>query len=147
FFRAQDKGVLASSLYVAMTRARSILTLFAHRNSHVHARKIFKAVEDCLDCLQDRPEIDVSISQQDDVEDVLQWVGEEHRRWLQRTWSEKKISQEPIFSQSGELIAEPLFWYREQGVIHACFGKEVLSQRAIQKLDDFGVKIVRVGRV
>ncbi|MCU0710564.1 MAG: AAA domain-containing protein, partial [Pirellula sp.] len=33
FFRAQDKGVLASSLYVAMTRARSILTLFAHRNS------------------------------------------------------------------------------------------------------------------
>jgi hypothetical protein len=145
FFRAYDKGVLASSLYVAMTRARSILTMFAHRNSNVHARKIFKAIEDCLDCLQEKPEIDVEISPQDDLVDLLQWVGEENRRWLQRIWSEKQISQEPIFAENGELIAEPLFWFRENSVVYACFGKEVLSTRAIQKLVDFGVRILPIG--
>ncbi|MCU0721388.1 MAG: AAA domain-containing protein, partial [Pirellula sp.] len=145
FFRAQDKGVLASSLYVAMTRARSILTMFAHRNANVHARTIFKAIEDCLDCLQDRPEIDVEISPNDDLADLLQWVGTENRRWLQRIWSEKQISQEPIFAANGELIAEPLFWFRDAGVVYACFGNEVLPKRTMQKLVDFGVRILPLG--
>ncbi|MCU0721261.1 MAG: AAA family ATPase, partial [Pirellula sp.] len=145
FFRAHDKGVLASSLYVAMTRARSILTMFAHRNSNVHARKIFKAIDDCLDCLQDRPEIDVEISPHDDMADLLQWVGPENQRWLQRIWSEKQISQEPIFSANGELIAEPLFWFRENSFVYACFGNEVLTKRAMQKLVDFGVRILPIG--
>ncbi|MFN8740319.1 MAG: AAA domain-containing protein [Pirellula sp.] len=144
FFRAQDKGVLASSLYVAMTRARSILTLFAHRNSNPNAKRIFKAVEDCLDCLEARPAIDAEISPQDDLEDVLLWIGEENRRWLERIWLEKEVSQEPIFAENGELIAEPLFWFREHGVIHACFGREVLSTRALQKVEDYGVKILNV---
>jgi hypothetical protein len=144
FFRAQDKGVLASSLYVAMTRARSILTLFAHRNSNPNAKRIFKAVEDCLDCLDAKPVIDAEISPQDDLEDVLLWIGEENRRWLERIWLEKQVSQEPIFADNGELIAEPLFWFREHGVIHACFGREVLSTRSLQKVEDYGVKILNV---
>ncbi len=127
-----------------MTRARSILTLFAHRNSSLYARQISKAVEDCLDYMQDRPVIDADVSSQDDLEDVLQWLGESNRRWLQRIWAEKSISQEPIFSESGELIAEPLFWFRENDAIHACFAKESLSQRAIQRMEDYGVKIIPI---
>jgi hypothetical protein len=118
--------------------------LFAHRNSNPNAKRIFKAVEDCLDCLEARPAIDAEISPQDDLEDVLLWIGEENRRWLERIWLEKEVSQEPIFAENGELIAEPLFWFREHGVIHACFGREVLSTRALQKVEDYGVKILNV---
>lgn len=145
FFRAQDKGVLASSLYVAMTRARSILTMFAHRSSNPYAKTIYNAIEECLDCLQDRPAIDNDISPQDDFAEILHWIGEKNRRWLQQIWSENKISQEPIFAPDGELIAEPLFWFEQDGAIYACFGDEILSKRAMHRLTDFGVRIMPIG--
>jgi superfamily I DNA/RNA helicase len=145
FFRAQDKGVLASSLYVAMTRARSILTMFSHRSSNPYAKTISKAIEDCLDCLQDKPVIDTEISPQDDFLEILQWIGEGNRRWLQQIWSENKISQEPIFAPDGELIAEPLFWFLQNSVIFACFGNEVLTNRAMQRLTDFSIRILPIG--
>ncbi|XZE21134.1 AAA domain-containing protein [Pirellulaceae bacterium SH449] len=146
FFRAQDKGVLASSLYVAMTRARSILTLFAHRNANPQAMKIFRAVELCLNCLQETSQIDSESSQQDDMEDILQIIGSEHRKWLQRVWAGHLISHEPITDQNGQIIAEPLFWYRDIGRIYACFGKEPLPQRVLQELEDRSVVILTIGR-
>jgi hypothetical protein len=145
FFRAQDKGVLASSLYVAMTRARSILTMFAHRSSNPYAKTIFNAIEQSLDCLQYRPAIDTEISPQDDMAEILQWIGEKNRRWLQQLWSENKVSQEPIFAPNGELIAEPLFWFQQSDAIYACFGDEILGKRAMHRLTDFGIRILPRG--
>lgn len=145
YYRAKGKGVLANNLYVAMTRARSILTLFAHNSTHPNAKQIFKAVETCLDCLYDRPRVDSIISPQDDVEDLVALLGEQHRKWLHGVWANYRPSQEPILTQNKELVAEPLFWLKHGGEIHACFGDQLPKKRTLQKLEDHRIRILQVG--
>lgn len=146
YYRAKGKGVLANNLYVAMTRARSILTLFAHNSTHSDAKLIFAAVETCLDCICERPKVDSQISPQDDIEDLVEVVGEKHRKWLHGIWSKYRPSQEPILTQNKELIAEPLFWFKYEGQVYACFGDKPPKQRIMQKLEDHGVDILKVGQ-
>lgn len=146
YYRAKGKGVLANNLYVAMTRARSILTLFAHNSTQPEAKLIFQAVETCLDCLYERPTVDSMISPQDDLEDLVGVIGEKHRKWLYGIWSKFRPSQEPILTQAKELIAEPLFWFKHGSKVLACFGEKLPKQRVLQKLEDHGVSILTLGQ-
>jgi KaiC/GvpD/RAD55 family RecA-like ATPase len=146
YYRAKGKGVLANNLYVAMTRARSILTLFAHRSSHPDAKTIFNAIDSCLDCLYERPPVDSTISPQDDLVDLLEIVGEKHRKWLYNLWSNHRPSQEPLLTKNGELIAEPLFWLKHEASVLACFGDKLPKQRTMQKLEDHGIAVLALGQ-
>ena len=145
-YTANEVGILANNLYVAMTRARSILTLFGQRMSNQHARKLYPIIEECLDNLHERPVIDNDISPQDDVVDLLAVIGNEHRKWLFDLWNRFGLSQEPLATKNGEVIAEPLFRFKANGKFYACFGNETPRQRAIQRLHDFGVSVVAVGQ-
>lgn len=145
-YRANEKGILANNLYVAMTRARSILTLFSQRMGNRDAKQLYAVIEDCLDNIHERPQIDSEISPQDDLVDVLDIIGDEHRKWLVSLWGGHRVSQEPLLTKGGEVIAEPLFWFKANGKAYACFGLETPRQRVVQKLDDFGVSILEVGQ-
>ena len=66
-FVAKEKGILASSLYVAKTRARSILTLFTYtKKSDSKGHEIQSILRQCLDALEEKPKVDTEISNQDD---------------------------------------------------------------------------------
>lgn len=145
-YTANDVGVLASNLYVAMTRARSILTLFAQRMNNQHAKKLYGVIQECLDSLHERPTIETEISPQDDLVDVLAIIGNEHRKWLAELWNRHDVSQEPLVAVDGELIAEPLFWFTRNGKQFVCFGNEVPRQRVLQRLQDFGATLLAAGQ-
>ncbi len=144
-YMAKGKGVLANSLYVAMTRARSILTLFSQTMVSPDARTLYRILDDCLANLTEHPLVESETSALDDLHEMLNLVGKEHRRWLWSIWNKFNVSQEPLISSSGEVIAEPLFWFKADDHVHACFGTELPRQRVLQRLEDLGVELLRVG--
>lgn len=144
-FKAKEVGILARNLYVAMTRARSILTIFAHRSTNSESQTLFRAIETCLDYLHNHPRLDSHTSIHDDITDILDIIGEEHRKWLQGLWSQYELSQEPLLTEDNELIAEPLFWLKHDGKIIACFGNKIPRQRTIENLVDQGIGVLKVG--
>ena len=144
-YKAQDKGVLANNLYVAMTRARSVLALFSQRMNDPNAKKLYQVIEDCLGHLEEAPEVDFEISPQDDIVEILEQIGSEHRKWLLDLWNKVKVVQEPLMTKAGEVIAEPLFRFRIGNQTYACFGVELPRKRVLQRLEDFGVKSIIAG--
>ncbi len=145
-YRAKERGILANNLYVAMTRARSILSLFGQRLPHPDAQTICRVIEATLDNLHERPSVEGEISSLDDLADLLQLIGEGQRKWLTGLWSRYRVSQEPLVAKTGEIIAEPLFWFEAAGKCYACFGNEAPRQRVAQRLVDFGVWLLGVGQ-
>ncbi len=144
-YTAKEKGVLANNLYVAMTRARSILTLFSQTMNNRHAKEFYETIEECLDNLHERPKVESEISPQDDLVDILNIIGNEQRKWLVALWNQHKITQEPLLTTKGELVAEPLFWFKSGDKVYACFGKSAPRQRIVQRLEDFGISLLQVG--
>lgn len=146
-YTANEVGILANNLYVAMTRARSILTVFTQKMGNQHARHLYEVLEDCLGNLCDRPEVEDEISIQDDLTDILEIIGHDQRKWLTDLWTRFEIEQEPLVSDDGELIAEPLFWFRDGDQILVCFGPKAPRQRTVQRLEDAGVILLEPGQV
>lgn len=145
-YTAIDKGVLANNLYVAMTRARSILTLFAQRMKTTDAETLYKVIEDCLGNLEERPRIEADASLQDDLVAILDCLGNQHRKWLVDLWNRHGISQEPLTTKGGEIVAEPLFRFRVGKIHYACFGTEMPRQRIRQRLEDCGIQLLEPGQ-
>ncbi len=145
-YMAKGKSVLANSLYVAMTRARSILTLFSQKVVSPDAKTLCRVLDDCLANLTEHPLVESETSVLDDLHEMLNLIGNDHRKWLWRIWNTFRVSQEPLISPSGEVIAEPLFWFKADDHVHACFGTELPRQRVLQRLEDFGVELLRAGQ-
>ena len=146
-FVAKEKGILAHSLYVAMTRARSILALFTcSKKSETEGHQIQSVLRHCLDALEEKPQVETTVSNLDDFVEILDLIGHTHRKWLQDLWRTVQIRQEPIVTKNGEVIAEPIFWFTNpEKKSFACFGNAKLSNRILQRLEDFGVDVLIVG--
>lgn len=144
-YRAKEKGVLANNLYVAMTRARSVLTLFSHSSDEPQALALKAAIDGCLDCLYDTPEVDAPSNRFDDFHEILELIGFEHSNWLQGLFKRYSILQEPLMTSAGELIAEPLFTVRAGGQTYSCFGAKPPNTPLLQKLELYGVKVIVAG--
>jgi hypothetical protein len=144
-FKAQTTGILANNLYVAMTRARSVLTLFSQSMNDARAKKLCSVIEDCLGYLEEAPSVAFEISPQDDIVEILDLIGSEHRKWLIDLWSKVKVSQEPLMTKTGEVIAEPMFSFRLGKQSYACFGNELPRKRIMQRLEDFEIRAIIAG--
>ena len=146
-FVAKEKGVLAHSLYVAMTRARSILSLFTcSKKSDTDGHEIQSVLRQCLDALEELPQVETEISNQDDLVEILDIIGHDNRKWLHDLWRTFPIKQEPIVTKNGEVVAEPIFWFtNKQKKPIACFGNTLPSKRTSQRLEDFGIDVLQVG--
>lgn len=143
-----DREILANNLYVAMTRARSLLAIFAYRqnNPGAQANQLLTTLEQCLDCLLESPKIEKEVSNLEDFEDVLERLGNEHRLWLKSLWKRYQIQQEPIIASNGEILGEPLFWFDAEDRRIACFGKEKPGSHTAFKLEDSGIEVIYPGQ-
>ena len=141
-FQAEGR-ILARPLYVAMTRARSVLSLYGRVSDQPAERAILTAIEECLDALVQHPEVDSAARLSDEFEDILLAIGVEHRDWLERLRSAHRLVHEPMLSSTGAILCEPLFWYESGGRRFACFPQErPPSQRVQHDLSDAGVVIL-----
>ena len=136
---------LAQALYVAMTRARSILSVFGKASQKDGEREILGAMEACFDALNDLPAVEPALSESDEFDDLLRSVGTEHGAWLRSILDGQRLVQEPMLGGDGSILCEPLFWYELGGRRFACFPKDKPSQRVRNALDDAGVVILRPG--
>jgi hypothetical protein len=71
---------------------------------------------------------------------------DEHKKWLEDICSTRWVEQEPIISDTGELLAEPLFWFKDDERVYACFGKTEPSTYTLHKLEDAGIKVFSPGQ-
>jgi hypothetical protein len=78
------------------------------------------------------PSVDMTVSIQDDLNDILDHIGTENRAWLIDLWKRFEIRQEPIVSAVGTVLAEPLFWFQHADQRIACFAANVPQS----KMDD-----------
>lgn len=138
--------ILASNLYVAMTRARSLLAVYGVREGSAASHTLSDTIFTCVETMNSTPDVEIPTSIQDDLNGILDRIGHEHRKWLVNLWKRYEIRQEPITDGVGEVLAEPLFWFPREDTVIAFFGKEKPSLEAIQKLQDMGISLLEVGR-
>jgi len=123
---------LANNLYVAMTRARSMLSIFAYARSNPkdESRRILAVMEQCLNVMADRPTVDKEISKIDEFEDVLlrlaASIGPGLRKSGKSTRSSKTCYFRPMasawpsrFSGTWKRQGVCLFWQRTAWGVHS----------------------------
>lgn len=153
-FTARREGPLAKVLYVALTRARSVLALSATRPSpQSEGARVVAAVEQALDALYERPAVEAAASPLDERAELLALLGPGRGAWLDALLARHALIQEPLVSAAGELLAEPLFWLRRSaGALFAGAGEEVVAcfleppgARVRERLDAEGVRVIAPG--
>ena len=145
-FVTGEGQILANSLYVAMTRARSLLAIYGSHTGSTASRRLMETMSDCVVMQHAAPTIDASSSIQDDLIDILKRIGPEHRPWLVNLWKSHQIHQEPILNDSGRIIADPLFWFEHNGFKWACFESGTAGNEAIaESLAAHLIRILRPG--
>lgn len=141
-----EKEILPHHLYVAMTRARSLLAVFAWARSDENTKRLVSVIEQCLNNLLVSQKVEQSPSRLDDFQDLLEAIGDEHKKWLEDICSTRWVEQEPIISDAGELLAEPLFWFKDDERTYACFGKTEPPTYTLHKLEDAGIRLIAAGQ-
>ena len=144
-FVTGDGQILANNLYVAMTRARSLLAIYGIRRGSTTSRQLCETIANCVESMNSTPEIEVPSSIQDDLNDILESIGTQHRKWLVDLWKRFEIRQEPITDADGNVLAEPLFWFERGESLWACFGTTSLSPDKETEYGRCGVTVLRLG--
>ena len=137
--------VLANNLYVAMTRARSWLAIFGLQSGSAANRHVTEAIANCVETLNWTPTIETPQSIQDDLNDILERIGTEHLKWLVSLWRRFVIDQEPIQSDDGQVLAEPIFCLQNDGQRWACFGTETVSDQVVNAIHLRGIGVLQLG--
>jgi hypothetical protein len=140
-FMAKEMGILANNLYVAMTRARLLLAVYAYARAKPdeNTQRLLTTLQTCLDGLLENPKVEQEANDRDDFEEVLARLGTDARDWLASLWGGRLIQQEPITTDEGEILAEPLFWFQADDRVYACFGSESPGTHTLHKLEDKGL--------
>ena len=112
--------ILANTLYVAMTRARSLLALYGTRDGRSTTNSIFDSLNSCLRLLNETPKVESETSKQDNFHDLLELIGTEHHKWLKQLWTKFELKQEPILGDDGKVVFQPIFWFEHNGTRMAC---------------------------
>ena len=144
-FVTGEGQILASNLYVAMTRARSLLAIYGTDGGSPASRQLMETIAGCIKTLNSPPAAHEAGSIQDDLNDILDQIGTENRPWLIDIWNTHAIQQEPILNAAGKVIAEPLFWLAHEGMKLACFGAESVPQDLMESLAANGIQILIPG--
>lgn len=144
-FVTGEGQILANNLYVAMTRARSLLAIHGTEQASSASRQLTATIAKCVELMNTTPAIELATSIQDDLNDILERIGNEHRQWLVDLWKRFEIRQEPLTDAKGRLVAEPLFWFDMGTERVACFDNKSPRPVLPKQLDERSVKAIAVG--
>lgn len=76
------------------------------------SRTLSETISGCVETMNSTLDVEISTSIQDDLNDILDRIGHEHRRWPVDLWKRFEIRQEPITDAMGHILAEPLLLVR-----------------------------------
>src|SRR5262249_20184359 len=109
-------------------------------------KRLVSVIEQCLNNLLVSQKVEQSVSRLDDLHDLLEALGDEHKKWLEDICSTRGVEQEPIISDAGGLLAEPPFWVKDGERPYACFGKAEPLTYTLHKLEDAGIRVISPGQ-
>ena len=142
---------LPEVLYVAMTRARSMLWLSGTspepppgRAVAAAGEQILAIVETVSQCQQMAVEPQRLTTPGEDRIDLLARIGTQHREWLETTLGRSRPRFGRILGSDGQVLAEPLFWFVHRKRRIACFATK-LDQPAREQLERAGIEFLQVG--
>jgi hypothetical protein len=140
----------ASSMYVALTRARSLLVASATLPADGPGRKIVDALSEVNNLVGLAPtlEDDAAVSAARVARLIHERLGPDHEDWLTGLLQTHKVEVEPIENGDGELLGEPTFIARnDDDDVIAFYLKEPRPSRAeLLRLEDNGVRVMFVGQ-
>ena len=145
-FVAGDDNIMARTLYVAMTRARSVLAIFGKNRRTPAVTNLLTTIQDCWNQLAAQSAVDDEESAVDEFADLSQQIGIQHESWLKHLWANHGIQREPIVSKNGEILADPLFWFQNGSATYACFGQREPGRQTQFKLADANIKVIEPGQ-
>jgi superfamily I DNA/RNA helicase len=140
-------GPLASALYVAMTRARSMLLLTGLAVPESEGgRAVVAALRRTMAGLREPPPVALPVVEAEPPQRALLRVaGRQHLSWLANLWARHPLRWEPLCDEAGAPLAAPLFWLaREDGRRVACFSAAP-EEELVVKLGAVGVDVVLLG--
>lgn len=139
-----EKGALSHPLYVAMTRARSVLYVSSiTRSPGSPSAAIVDALQTCLEDQRSVPLASPACTLAEEYLEIVERIGNEFRSWFQSIAS-TSVQCGPILRADGSVAAEPVFHFKRGGKWMACFSSP-LTQFATQELLDLGVTPIRPG--
>ena len=137
--------VLAEALYVALTRARSMLYVSAVRcAAGTDGARILEALESSAHDLTSPQVISDSPSALEQRIDLLELIGQNHSDWLDAIWRRFRVERGPILDRDRAIIAQPLFWFRDGQRGYACLA--AAPARPVElALEDLGFRVLAPG--
>lgn len=140
-------GPLAHVLYVAMTRARSMLLLSALRDPvEPGGAAVLEALRQTISVLGAPPSVTpLGGGPLMPQQALLQAASPQHLSWLASLWASHPLRWEPLNDLGGGLVLTPLFWFEcPNGRRVACFSKEP-EPALVERLDAAGIAVIRLG--
>ncbi|MEL6344947.1 MAG: AAA domain-containing protein [Myxococcota bacterium] len=138
-------GPLANALYVAMTRARSMLVMSGLATPELPAgEQVMDAVHHAASGLRAPPKV-AAVGAELPQATLVRELGEQHLTWLATLWSRHAIRWAPLLDEQGRPIARPLFWFRDDQGPVAVFASDTLTSPDAQRLRDAGVRLLPIG--
>ncbi len=140
-----DGEILAKNLYVAMTRARSMLAIYGVASGSTVARELCETISACVQTMNLMPKVETATTLQDDFNDILETIGVNHRQWLADLWTQFEICQEPLMDSERRLLATPLFWIERGEQRFACFGDEAVLTMQLETFRVNDITVLPIG--
>lgn len=147
-FEAKGSGPLASSLYVALTRARSLLAVYGIRRSPgSRGEPLMKALKSCAEDQLRRDSMAAGRLGFDDLAEMRSKFREDQIPWLLDVLKAHgaSVSRDILTAPDGEILAEPCLWFAVGQQKYAILGADKPSELVRFKLEDRGVVVLVPG--
>jgi superfamily I DNA/RNA helicase len=144
---AIGRATLPHVLYVALTRARSLLYVSAiTRSAGSPGAEIVDTLQASLEDLRSVPREAVASTRGELVDGLLEGVDPTQRDWANSLFTSFEPQVGPILRSDGSIVVEPLFWIESPRGRHA-FLKETPTPFMAQELEDAGFSVLKAGTV
>lgn len=143
-----DGKPAAAPLYVALTRARSLLVASGTRTTEDPGRSVMAALSYAGDLSGTAPSVGDGVAslQADTMRVLAEQLAPEHRSWLAQLVRLYEVAVEPIEGPDGEILAEPLLVARHKSDVVAYFtGDKPPSKAEVFRLYDANIRVQFVG--
>jgi len=144
---ATETAVLAAPLYVALTRARSVLVTSGTTTNNQSSTKILAVLKEVGDLAGAAPAVDdQSLPQLGVEEHVRNALGPEYKVWLDGLVATHELTIDVLTGPNGEIIAEPMFVARTGRTQVAFYKPDAQPSRQERfRIEDAGITVGIVG--
>jgi len=151
-YTTSEGEVLAANLYVAMTRAKSILAIYSTDSNSAAITRLNRALRECRVAMSSRgrslesgPDDGSYATALTGAESASVLIDPAHQAWYLELKRRFRLRVGALHDGDGEEIVTPVFWFVEQGKRFAFFSPGVRDTELDRRLRERGFEPCVVG--